>query len=90
MYVQLQDSREKLGRPCDMCNNYEAQLQSVQDESKSVQVQVKSLDRQLTSEKQTSENQKKYVTELENSLKETTEEADKQVDKYCKVAGFFF
>jgi len=32
--LQLRAAREKLGRPCDMCNNYEAQLQGLQDNFK--------------------------------------------------------
>lgn len=76
---QLQEAREKLGRPCDMCNNYEAQLQGVQEESKEEQVKANSLDRQLKAEKQITENQKKYISELEDSLKSSAEEAEKQI-----------
>ncbi|XP_033747222.1 rab GTPase-binding effector protein 1-like [Pecten maximus] len=76
---QLREAREKLGRPCDMCNNYEAQLQGVQEESKEEQVKANSLDRQLKAEKQIIENQKKYISELEESLKSSAEEAEKQI-----------
>ncbi|XP_060079265.1 rab GTPase-binding effector protein 1-like [Ylistrum balloti] len=76
---QLREAREKLGRPCDMCNNYEAQLQGVQEASKEEQVKANSLDRQLKVEKQVNENQKKYIAELEESLKSSAEEAEKQV-----------
>lgn len=76
---QLKNAREKLGRPCDMCNNYEAQLQSVQDEYKNEQVKAKSLERQLQSEKQLAENRQKYVDDLEDSLKNSAEEAEKQI-----------
>lgn len=62
-----------------MCNNYEAQLQSVQDEFKNEQVKAKSLERQLQSEKQLTENRQKYVEDLEDSLKNSAEEAEKQV-----------
>lgn len=33
-------AREKLGRPCDMCSNYESQLQIAQDGERKAQGQV--------------------------------------------------
>ncbi|KAK3084568.1 hypothetical protein FSP39_015613 [Pinctada imbricata] len=76
---QLKEARAKLGRPCDMCNNYEAQLQNVQDEYKKEQVKAKSLERRLNSEIQAAENRQKYIDELESSLKEKTADMEKQI-----------
>ena len=37
---QLKAAREKLGRSCDMCSNYESQLQSMQENEKKAWSQV--------------------------------------------------
>ena len=37
---QLVAARERLGKPCDMCKNYESQLQQLQRSEKSAQAQV--------------------------------------------------
>lgn len=62
-----------------MCNNYEAQLQSVQAQLKDAQAKIQQLERYLKSEQQASLNQRKYQEELENNLKEVAEDARKQV-----------
>lgn len=62
-----------------MCNNYEDQLQSVQDELKAEQTKVRSLERERVAEKQTIDAQKKYIEELETSLKEAAVQADTEV-----------
>lgn len=62
-----------------MCNNYEAQLQNIQDEYKREQVKAKSLERRLNHELQTLENKQKYITDLENSLNNSATEAQNQV-----------
>ncbi|XP_071179793.1 rab GTPase-binding effector protein 1-like isoform X2 [Mytilus edulis] len=76
---QLKESRDKLGKPCDMCNNYEDQLQNIQDDLKKEQVRAKSFERNLNSEIHTTESQQKYIAELEDTLKKTVSEADEQV-----------
>lgn len=73
------EAREKAGKPCDMCNNYEAQLQNIQDDYKREQVKAKSLERRLNHELQTLENKHKYITDLENSLNNSATEAQNQV-----------
>ena len=78
-FFQLKGAREKLGRPCDMCNNYEAQLQNVQETFKAEQTKVRSLDRTIQSVKQESESQKQYIEKLEDSLKENVDNANKEV-----------
>ncbi|XP_064612517.1 rab GTPase-binding effector protein 1-like isoform X2 [Liolophura sinensis] len=76
---ELKASREKLGRPCDMCSNYEAQLQSVQEELKDSTTKAQTLDRQLKSERHASTNQLKYQEELETNLKQVAEDASQQI-----------
>jgi hypothetical protein len=62
-----------------MCNNYEDQLQNIQDDLKKEQVRAKSFERNLNSEIQMAENQQKYIAELEESLKNTVSNSDEQV-----------
>lgn len=62
-----------------MCNNYEDQLQNIQDDLKKEQVRAKSFERNLNSEIHTTESQQKYIAELEDTLKKTVSEADEQV-----------
>lgn len=62
-----------------MCNNYEAQLQGVQDDLKQEQAKVRSLERESKAEKQTLESQKNYILELEESLKKAANDAKDEV-----------
>ena len=78
--IQMKAAREKLGRPCDMCNNYEAQLQQIQDGEKKASSQVRTLERQLEVERQAMKNQEKYSGELEEKLKNYTEDAEQEVE----------
>ena len=82
LQLQLKTAREKLGRPCDMCNNYEDQLQSVQDELKAEKMKIRSLERELVAEKQTIDAQKNYIEELEKSVKDSAVEAETEVFHY--------
>ena len=68
-----------MGRPCDMCNNYEAQLQGVQDDMRQEQAKIRSVERESKAEKQTLESQKKYIAELEESLREAGSKAREEV-----------
>lgn len=76
---ELRSAREKLGRPCDMCNNYEAQLQSVQDELKEEKAKLRSQERESNAEKQTINSQKNYITELEEKLKESASSTEEEI-----------
>lgn len=62
-----------------MCNNYEAQLQSVQDEMKAEQAKLHSLQRESNAEKWMINSQKNYITELEETLKDAASSASKEV-----------
>ena len=84
MRFQLKAAREKLGRSCDMCSNYESQLQSMQENEKKAWSQVRTLERQLQAERQARTAQQSYVEELETALHDTGKDARKQVH----VCGF--
>lgn len=75
----MKSAREKLGRPCSMCSNYEAQLQTVQEELKMVKTEMKRVERSLATEQQTNKNLLKYQAELEEALKNAAEDAQSQV-----------
>ena len=75
----MKAAREKLGRPCDMCNNYEAQLQESQEAKKRADAQVRTLERQLEGERQSHKNHEQYTAELEEKLKNYTQDAEDEV-----------
>jgi chromosome segregation ATPase len=68
-----------------MCNNYEAQLQGVQDELKEERAKLRSCERESNAEKQTINSQKNYITELEEKLKDAASDTDEQVSKSCII-----
>ncbi|GFO20972.1 Rab GTPase-binding effector protein 1 [Plakobranchus ocellatus] len=91
---EMRGAREKLGRPCSMCSNYEAQLQTVQEKMKEAQTELKRTQKALTTEQQTSQNLLKYQGELENALKTKAEEAQTQAGNFfsqsCLVSYEFY
>lgn len=76
---EMRLAREKLGRPCSMCSNYEAQLQTAQEEMKASITDNKRLERLLANERQAMEKALKYQSQLEETLKASAEEAQTQV-----------
>ncbi|XP_025090931.1 rab GTPase-binding effector protein 1-like isoform X1 [Pomacea canaliculata] len=76
---EIRLAREKLGRPCSMCSNYEAQLQAVQEDLKNTKKESKRLERLVTHEQQAAENALKYQIQLEEALKVSAEEAQTEV-----------
>ncbi|XP_064619716.1 rab GTPase-binding effector protein 1-like isoform X2 [Lineus longissimus] len=79
LQYEIKAARDKLGRPCSMCNNYEDQLQNVQRKYQECHDKAQTLERQLAAEKRTLETQRKYRDELEESLKNAAEDAQKQI-----------
>ncbi|KAL5016860.1 hypothetical protein ScPMuIL_006449 [Solemya velum] len=76
---EVKSAREKLGRPCDMCSNYEAQLQTVQQQLKREEMKAKSAEHQLETEQTIADNRQRYVLDLETKLKDTAEDTQKQI-----------
>ncbi|XP_013389532.1 rab GTPase-binding effector protein 1-like isoform X2 [Lingula anatina] len=76
---ELKAARAKLGRPCDMCNNYEAQLVQVQKQEQEAQEKIKSFERQLDVEKRALEATTKLKEELEETLKTAAEQTQQQI-----------
>ena len=64
-----------------MCANYESQLQAVQENEKKAQAQLHTLGRYLDAERTAMEKREKYCEQLENTLKTSSEDAERQVRK---------
>lgn len=68
-----------MGRPCDMCNNYETQLQRVQHEVKEKEQQGKTLQQMLDRYKDDLKKEQGYRQELEIKLSTLAEQGQKEV-----------
>ncbi|KAK2142195.1 hypothetical protein LSH36_986g00042 [Paralvinella palmiformis] len=79
MQKEVRTAREKLGRPCELCHNYESQLQSLQESERKSQDQIRTLERHLQAERQAMTNQQAYTEELENNLKTVAEQFQEQI-----------
>lgn len=76
---EIRFAREKLGRPCDMCTNYEQQLQSLQTKYTESQESTRGLRQQLEQEIDNVLREQKMRSELEESLKNAAEDAQIQI-----------
>lgn len=88
--AQVRSAREKLGRPCSMCSNYEAQLQTAQEELKTASSDTKRLERLLASERQATEKSLKYQSQLEETLQTSAEESQTQASATNSPTDFPF
>lgn len=76
---EVHTAGNKLGRRCDMCSNYEKQLQGIQTQEAETRDQVKKLQVMLRQANDQSEKSLKEKQELEDYLKQNSEETAKQV-----------
>lgn len=76
---EIRSARKKLGRPCSMCSNYEAQLQTAQEEQKKANSENKRLERLLSSERNATEKSLTYQSQLEETLKASAEDYQAQI-----------
>ncbi|XP_076452768.1 rab GTPase-binding effector protein 1-like isoform X2 [Babylonia areolata] len=76
---EIRSAREKLGRPCSMCSNYEAQLQTAQEDLKMASSENKRLERLVASEQQATHKSLAYQSQLEETLKASAQETDTQM-----------
>ncbi|KAI8504972.1 growth factor [Branchiostoma belcheri] len=88
---EVKAAREKLGRPCDMCSNYEQQLQilinpnyeqqlqNVQESEKDVRDTMARLQTDLEREQKNREKREKNMEELEESVKNAGQDAQQQL-----------
>ena len=72
-------AREKIGQRCEFCVHYESQMQSAQASERQALVLLRAVERQLELERQAMNKQQNYVTELESSLQNVSEQTNQQV-----------
>ncbi|XP_070571875.1 rab GTPase-binding effector protein 1-like [Ptychodera flava] len=76
---EVKSAREKLGRPCDMCTNYEQQLQSVQINAQELRDLATDLRKQYDHSNQQLAKERRQRGELEESLKNAAMDAQQQI-----------
>ncbi|XP_073521358.1 rab GTPase-binding effector protein 1 [Phyllobates terribilis] len=76
---EVQTAGNKLGRRCDMCSNYEKQLQGIQTQEAETRDQVKKLQLMLRQANDQYEKTLKDKQELEDYMKQNTEETANQI-----------
>ncbi|OCT95174.1 rab GTPase-binding effector protein 1 isoform X2 [Xenopus laevis] len=76
---EVQTAGNKLGRRCDMCSNYEKQLQGIQTQEAEIRDQVKKLQSMLRQINDQLEKTLKEKKDLEDYMKQNTEETSTQI-----------
>ncbi|XP_030648324.1 rab GTPase-binding effector protein 1 isoform X2 [Chanos chanos] len=76
---ELKNAGRKLGRRCDMCSNYEKQLQVIQSQEAETRDQVKKLQAMLRQANDQLERTMNEKQELEDSVKQSNEETTAKV-----------
>uniref|UniRef100_A0A3B1JZW9 Rab GTPase-binding effector protein 1 n=1 Tax=Astyanax mexicanus TaxID=7994 RepID=A0A3B1JZW9_ASTMX len=76
---ELKNAGRKLGRRCDMCSNYEKQLQVIQGQEAETRDQVKKLQAMIRQVNEQLERTMKEKQELEDSVKQGNEETSTKV-----------
>ncbi|KFP31718.1 Rab GTPase-binding effector protein 1, partial [Colius striatus] len=76
---EVQNAGNKLGRRCDMCSNYEKQLQGIQIQEAETRDQVKKLQMMLRQANDQLEKMVKDKQELEDYMKQSAEDSSDQI-----------
>ncbi|XP_037230949.1 rab GTPase-binding effector protein 1 isoform X1 [Falco rusticolus] len=76
---EVQNAGNKLGRRCDMCSNYEKQLQGIQIQEAETRDQVKKLQVMLRQANDQLEKTMKDKQELEDYMKQSAEDSSNQI-----------
>ncbi|KAJ7427786.1 Rab GTPase-binding effector protein 1 [Willisornis vidua] len=76
---EVQNAGNKLGRRCDMCSNYEKQLQGIQIQEAETRDQVKKLQVMLRQANDQLEKAMKDKQELEDYMKQSAEDSSNQI-----------
>ncbi|KAM4795074.1 rab GTPase-binding effector protein 1 [Rhinophrynus dorsalis] len=76
---EVQTAGNKLGRRCDMCTNYEKQLQAIQTQEAETRDQVKKLQVMLRQANDQLEKSLRDKQELEDYMKQNTEDTSVQI-----------
>ncbi|XP_072325232.1 rab GTPase-binding effector protein 1 isoform X3 [Scyliorhinus torazame] len=83
---EVQNAGNKLGRRCDMCSNYEKQLQAVQVQEAETRDQVKKLQVMLRQANEQLERTMKEKQELEDYVKKSSDDTSSQVSRLVQQA----
>ncbi|XP_078278178.1 rab GTPase-binding effector protein 1 isoform X3 [Rhinoraja longicauda] len=83
---EVQNAGNKLGRRCDMCSNYEKQLQGIQVQEAETRDQVKKLQVMLRQANEQLERTMKEKQELEVYVKQSSDDTSNQVAKLMQRA----
>ncbi|XP_067864018.1 rab GTPase-binding effector protein 1 isoform X2 [Heptranchias perlo] len=83
---EVQNAGNKLGRRCDMCSNYEKQLQGIQVQEAETRDQVKKLQVMLRQANEQLERAMKEKQELEDYVKQSSDDTSNQVAKLMQRA----
>uniref|UniRef100_A0A7N4NQ28 Rab GTPase-binding effector protein 1 n=1 Tax=Sarcophilus harrisii TaxID=9305 RepID=A0A7N4NQ28_SARHA len=76
---EVQNAGNKLGRRCDMCSNYEKQLQGIQSQEAETRDQVKKLQGMLRQVNDQLEKTAKDKQDLEEMMRQSAEESGQQI-----------
>ncbi|XP_027704514.1 rab GTPase-binding effector protein 1 [Vombatus ursinus] len=76
---EVQNAGNKLGRRCDMCSNYEKQLQGIQTQEAETRDQVKKLQVMLRQANDQLEKTAKDKQQLEELMRQSSEESGRQI-----------
>ncbi|XP_059511517.1 rab GTPase-binding effector protein 1 isoform X1 [Stegostoma tigrinum] len=83
---EVQNAGNKLGRRCDMCSNYEKQLQGIQVQEAETRDQVKKLQVMLRQANEQLERTMKEKQELEDYVKQSSDDTSSQVTRLVQRA----
>ncbi|XP_040280803.1 rab GTPase-binding effector protein 1 isoform X2 [Bufo bufo] len=83
---EVQTAGNQLGRRCDMCSNYEKQLQGIQTQEAETRDQVKKLQLMLRQANDQYEKTLKEKQELEDYMKQNTDETTNQISTLTQRA----
>ncbi|XP_075708951.1 rab GTPase-binding effector protein 1 [Rhinoderma darwinii] len=83
---EVQTAGNQLGRRCDMCSNYEKQLQGIQTQEAETRDQVKKLQLMLRQANDQFDKTLKDKQELEDYMKQNTEETTNQISTLTQRA----
>ncbi|XP_042898000.1 rab GTPase-binding effector protein 1 isoform X3 [Parasteatoda tepidariorum] len=86
---ELKRAREKSGQPCEMCSNYELQLQQVQRQEAEQRNKATSIEMTLEDYKKDLLREKEYRQEMEEKFNEVSKECEKKVSELFKMRDQF-
>ncbi|KFM78003.1 Rab GTPase-binding effector protein 1, partial [Stegodyphus mimosarum] len=86
---ELRRAREKLGQPCEMCCNYELQLQQVQRTEVEQRTKAASMEQTLEDYKKDLRREQEYRQEMEEKFNEISKDCEKKVSQLFKMREEF-